>query len=57
MEAAKCAQPMLNACCVGSAMRIASASYFAASVNRPSSARLITSQARSKIDAGTAMPK
>ena len=44
MPAAKWAKPMVNACCVGSASRIASASYSAASANRPSSARLMTSQ-------------
>lgn len=57
MLAAKWAQAMVNACCVGSAIRIASASYLAASANRPSSARLMVSQARLKIDAGTAIPK
>ena len=45
MPAAKWARPTVYACCVGSASRIASASYSAASANRPSSARLMTSQA------------
>ena len=35
MLAAKWAQPMVYACCVGSAIRIASASYLAASANLP----------------------
>ena len=35
---------MVNACCVGSASRSISASYWAASANRPSWARLMTSQ-------------
>ena len=45
MPAAQWARPTVNACCVGSASRIASASYSAASANRPSWARLMTSQA------------
>ena len=57
MLAAKWAQPMVCACCVGSASWIASASYLAASANLPSSARLMISQARPKTDAGTAIPK
>ena len=47
MPAAKWARPTVNACCVGSASRIASASCSAASANRPSSARLMISQPRS----------
>ena len=47
MLAAKWARPTVNACCVGSARRIASAACSAASRNLPSSARLMTSQQRS----------
>jgi hypothetical protein len=39
-------------CWVGSARRIASASYLAASANRPSSARLMIRQPRSQTDGG-----
>src|SRR5262249_14257067 len=57
MLAAKYAQPIVCVCCVGLASWIASALYFAASANLPSSARLITSQTRPKTDGGTARPR
>src|SRR6266481_5689658 len=57
MLAAKWAQEMVNACCVGSAIWIASTSYLVASANLPSSARLMISQARLATGAVTVRPK